>query len=309
MGPYHPDGCKEQADLHAGERRVDGGDDDAAVELGADADADDAKVHAHQGPQPPVHEDMSQVLEVPGPGVVDAAKIVVVNDGVVAGQGLGASGKPLGQRASGPRLAGRQGPVGQPPEQGDTEHDAEHAVDKKHPAEADQAAEAVHLLEAGRHEAHDGGRDLGGGEVHGNALAGAGRRVEQRQVVGHAGPHAGRDDAEEEAQQLDAPGGLGGGEAGADDADGGDDAGHPHAGAQTAHDEVGRKVEEDVGHVEEGEGRRRVAGCEAEDRHEVVLDVLVHGLGDADVGADGRAEEVEDPEGRDDAHVELAGRG
>ena len=36
------------------------------------------------------------------------------------------------------------------------------------------------------------------------------------------------------------------------------------------------------------------------------MDVTVHGLGDADVGADGGAEEVEDPEGGDDSHVEFA---
>jgi hypothetical protein len=32
----------------------------------------------------------------------------------------------------------------------------------------------------------------------------------------------------------------------------------------------------------------------------------VHGLGDADVGADGRAEEVERPEGGDDTEVEFS---
>lgn len=35
----------------------------------------------------------------------------------------------------------------------------------------------------------------------------------------------------------------------------------------------------------------------------------VHGLGDADVGADGGAEEVERPEGGDDAEVEFPGQG
>jgi hypothetical protein len=37
-----------------------------------------------------------------------------------------------------------------------------------------------------------------------------------------------------------------------------------------------------------------------------VLGGRVHGLGDADVGADGGAEEVERPEGGDDAQIEFA---
>lgn len=37
-----------------------------------------------------------------------------------------------------------------------------------------------------------------------------------------------------------------------------------------------------------------------------MVDVFIHGLGDADVGADGGAEEVKDPEGGDDSKVELA---
>ena len=40
-----------------------------------------------------------------------------------------------------------------------------------------------------------------------------------------------------------------------------------------------------------------------------MVHVAVHGLRDADVGADGGAEEVQDPEGGDDAEVEFAGRG
>lgn len=45
---------------------------------------------------------------------------------------------------------------------------------------------------------------------------------------------------------------------------------------------------------------------EVEHGAEVVTRVFVHGLGEADVGADGGAEEVEDPEGGDDAVVEFS---
>lgn len=61
---------------------------------------------------------------------------------------------------------------------------------------------AVHLLEAGGDEADDGGGDLGGGEVLADALADAGGWVEEREVVGHSGPEAGFDDAEEEAEEA-----------------------------------------------------------------------------------------------------------
>lgn len=56
---HDPDGRKQQADLDAGVRRVDGGDDDVAVELGADTDAHDAKVHQHQRPETPVDQDIA----------------------------------------------------------------------------------------------------------------------------------------------------------------------------------------------------------------------------------------------------------
>ncbi|TPX13975.1 uncharacterized protein E0L32_005675 [Thyridium curvatum] len=302
---HDPDGRRQQAELDAREGRVDGLDDDGAVELRADAHAHDAKVHQHERPQPPVDQHVAQVAQVPRPRVVHAPHLLVVHGRVLALERLRAGGQPPEPPAARARLPGRQGPVGQPPEQGDAEDDAEQAVDEEHPLEARQALQPVHLLEAGRHEAHDGGRDLRGREVVADALARAGRRVEEGQVVRHAGPHAGDDDAQQEAQELEAPGGLDGGEAHADDADGEDDAGHPDARAEAAHDEVGGEVKEHVRDVEERQGRRGVLGRQVQHRHEVVLDVGVHGLRDADVGPDGRAEEVQHPERRDDAQVEL----
>lgn len=42
---YNPNWRKQQAYLHPGEVRIDSGDNDCPVELGADPDADDAEVH------------------------------------------------------------------------------------------------------------------------------------------------------------------------------------------------------------------------------------------------------------------------
>lgn len=132
-------------------------------------------------------------------------------------------------------LTGDEGALGEPPQQRDAEGGTEDAVDEEHPLEADEAVEAVHFLETRGDEADDCGGELGGGEVVADALAGAGRGVEEGEVVGHSGPHASGDEAEEEAEEEERPGGFDGGEAGADEADGEDDAGHPDAGAEARH--------------------------------------------------------------------------
>ena len=89
--------------------------------------------------------------------MVDPPQVVVVHDGVLALERLRAQGQPGQPLVPGPRLTGGQGSVRQPPQEGDAQDDGEEAVHQKHPAEADQAAEAVHLLEAGGHESHHGG--------------------------------------------------------------------------------------------------------------------------------------------------------
>ena len=135
--------------------------------------------------------------------MVHAPQIMVMDDGVLARQCRRAARQPqhpfrLGRRG----LARREGPLGQPPQQADANQEADEAVKQEHPLEADQAAEAVHELEAGGHETHDGGGDLGRREVPADALTRAGRGVEEGQVVRHAGPHAGDDDAEEEPEEA-----------------------------------------------------------------------------------------------------------
>ena len=68
--------------------------------------------------------------------------------------------------------------------------------------ETDEAAEGVHLLKTGGDEADDSGGDLGGGEVLTDSFASARGRIEEGEIVGHSGPHACDDDAEEQAQEA-----------------------------------------------------------------------------------------------------------
>lgn len=83
-----------------------------------------------------------------------------------------------------------------------------------------------------------------------------------------------------------------GSKARADNTGGEDDAGHPNARAELAHDQVGRKVEDDIGHVKESQCGRDVSGAQSEDCDEIMVLVNVHGLSNTDVGANGGAEEV-----------------
>lgn len=229
--------------------------------------------------------------------MVHSPEIVVVHHSVLPCEGLRGCGKELHQAFRLTLLSRRKRPVGKPPEQREAQNDSQCAIDEEHPLKPDQSSKPVHLLEASTDKTDHSGGDLGGAEVITNPLAGAARGVEQSQVVAHAGPHAGDDDAEQEAQQLHGPGGAHGGEAHAYEADGEDDAGHPDTGAEPAHDEVGGAVEDDIRDVEQGQGGGGVARCQVQDRHEVMALGDVHGLGEPDVGADGGAEEVEDPEG------------
>ena len=95
---------------------------------------------------------------------------------------------------------------------------------------------------------------------------------------------------------LQAPCVLDGRKTDANHPDGKDYARHPHPGAQPAHDKIGRTVEDDVGDIEQRQRRGDVSRGEAQDRDQVMVDVGVHGLRQADIGADGGAEEVQDPE-------------
>lgn len=294
---HNPDRRKEQAHFHTAILRVDGGNNHTAIQLRADAHAHDAKIHQHQRPQPPVHQHARQVSPRPRARMIDPPHLTIMHTSILPRQRLPRRRKHPHPPTHDTALARRQRPIRQPPQQRDAQHHRQRAIHQKHPLEPDEPAQPIHLLKAGTDEPDDGGRDLRGREVVADAAGGALRRVEEGEVVAHAGPHAGDDDAEQEAQELQGPGGAGGGGAHAQEADGGDDAGHPDARGEARHEEVGGAVEEHVRDIEEGEGGGGVVGREVEDLHEVVALGGVHGLREADVGADGGAEEVQDPEG------------
>lgn len=200
---YDPNRRKQQTQLDARQLRIRRLDDHRPVVLHPDPDPHDAEIHHQQRPQPPVQEHAHQVPQRPLRPVVHALQVVVVDLSVTALQRGRASGYPseisllLGERF--PRW---NWTVGEPPEEEEADDDGDESVEEEHPLEADQAAVAVHLLEAGGDETDHGRGDLRRGEVLTDALAGAGRGVEEGEVVGHAGPHACDDDAEEEAEEA-----------------------------------------------------------------------------------------------------------
>src|SRR5690606_28474784 len=157
---------KEQADLNAASLGLDGPDNDGSVKLGADADADNAKVHQSQRPKSPVEQDEAKVLEVPRAGMVDAPEVVVVYNGLLAGQSLRRWREPLPETTALSHLARDKGTVGQPPQEDEAEDNGDQAVDQEHPAKADQAPKTIHELEASGHKSDHSSRDLGCGIVH-----------------------------------------------------------------------------------------------------------------------------------------------
>ena len=72
------------------------------------------------------------------------------------------------------------------------------------------------------------------------------------------------------------------------------------------HDEIRGQVEQDVANIEQRQTSGYLLRGQAELRGEVVAFLDIHSLRQSDVGADGRAHEVEDPEGGEDAPVEFA---
>lgn len=75
---------------------------------------------------------------------------------------------------------------------------------------------------------------------------------------------------------------------------------------QSRHHQIRRQIKHDIAHVEQCQARGDLVRRGVQDRAEVVALRLVHGLRKADVGADGGAEEVEDPERGDYAVVEFS---
>lgn len=135
--------------------------------------------------------------------MVDAPQVVVVDLCVPACEGGRAALQPLEILALGRFDTGSQRPVGKPPEEDDADGDGDDAVDEEHPLEANEAALAVHLLEASRDQAHNSGRDLSGSEVLADAFTRAGRRVEEGEIISHSRPHAGNEDAEQKTEETE----------------------------------------------------------------------------------------------------------
>lgn len=77
--------------------------------------------------------------------------------------------------------------------------------------------------------------------------------------------------------------------------------------ADPRHDQIRRQVEKHIAHVEQCQTGRYLFGGEVELRCEIVALLDVHGLREADVGSDGRAHEIQNPERGQDSAVEFAG--
>lgn len=136
---YHPNRRKQQANRDAAEVRVDGSNDDAPIQLRANTNTHDSKVHEHQGPHTPVNQDIPQILHVPRSGVIHPLEILIMNQGVLARQRLGARRQPPQILVSDPLLARSQRPVRQPEKQNNAQHDAQQPIDEEHPLKACQS--------------------------------------------------------------------------------------------------------------------------------------------------------------------------
>ena len=134
--------------------------------------------------------------------MIYAGQVLIMNSCVFTRQDWWGFRQVFHQSCSLADLAGREWPVGQPPEKRDAYTDADETIEKEHPLEADQTLEAVHLLETGGDEADHGSGDLRRCEVHANSLSSPRWWIEERQVVSHAWPHASDDNAQEQAEET-----------------------------------------------------------------------------------------------------------
>ena len=74
------------------------------------------------------------------------------------------------------------------------------------------------------------------------------------------------------------------------------------------HDEIRGQVEQDVANIEQRQTSGYLLRGQAELRGEVVAFLDIHSLCQSDIGADGRAHEVKDPESGEDATIKFADR-
>lgn len=72
------------------------------------------------------------------------------------------------------------------------------------------------------------------------------------------------------------------------------------------HDQIRRQIKHHIAHVEQREASRDLVRGRIQHSTQVVSGIFIHGLREADVGADCGAEEVEDPEGGDYAVVQFS---
>lgn len=117
-----------------------------------------------------------------------------------------------------------------------------------------------------------------------------GRRRNVRLCFGFQGQNRWQRDSQKTPRSLD------GGETGADDSDSDDNSRHPDSRAESRHQEVGRTVEENVGDIEESQGCRCLLCRQVQDLLKRMACCLVHRLGETDIGSNGRAEEIQEPE-------------
>ena len=76
--------------------------------------------------------------------------------------------------------------------------------------------------------------------------------------------------------------------------------------ADSGHDKIRRQIENNIAHVEKCKTGRHLLGRDVEYRAQIVALVDVHRLSKANVRSDGRAHEVENPEGGKDTSIEFA---
>lgn len=66
--------------------------------------------------------------------------------------------------------------------------------------------------------------------------------------------------------------------------------------AELRHDQIRGEIKNDIANVEQRQASRDLFGGQVHLRCKVMADVAVHRLGETDIGTDGGAEEIEDPE-------------
>lgn len=75
---------------------------------------------------------------------------------------------------------------------------------------------------------------------------------------------------------------------------------------KTGHNQIRRQIKHNIANVEQGQTRRDLVRIQMQNMRKVMTRARVHRLRQTDVGADGRAHEVENPEGGNNAPIQLS---